>query len=137
MAGMGPPPKENRRRQNKDTYGAEKVELTEEQLTELRTIPEGDWLSEVRLWWRTWSTCAQAQLFTQTDWQRLRTLIVTVQSYHLRPTPQKMAEIRQTETLLGATYVDRMRARIKINKPDEQPKAELRAIDDYRKRLAG
>lgn len=140
MAISGPPPSEKRRRNNKDAFGAEKVVLpSEAELAELKKIPDGEWISEVELWWKVWSTCAQSALFTVTDWMRLRTLIVTVQSYHLRPTPQKMAEIRQTEGLWGATYVDRMKARLKIEVgPAEEPKkADLKVIDDYRKKLAG
>ncbi len=137
MAIRGPAPAENRRRNNKDTFGAEKVTLTEEQLDEFRTIPEGNWHPETKLRWKGWTTCAQSQLFTVTDWLRLRELIVTRDSYQLKPTAQKMAELRQTEGLWGATYVDRMKARLRIEKPDSE-KAEapkLAAIEDYKKRL--
>lgn len=141
MALPGGPPQENKRRRNADTFNAEKIVLpTEAELIELKKIPEGDWLPEVQLWWRVWTTCAQSALFTVTDWMRLRTLIITLQSYHVRPTPQKMAEIRQTEGLWGATYVDRMKARIKITMPGQEDKpapAGTTSIDEYRKRLAG
>lgn len=140
MTLRGPAPQENRRRTNKDTFGAEKVLLTENEIAELRKIPDGDWFPEVRLWWRVWSGCAQSALFSATDWLRLRILMVTVQSYYQRPTAQKMAEIRQTEGLLGATYVDRMKARIKVEKPSaekSEARADLRVIDSYRKKLIG
>ena len=142
MAITGPPPKENRRRVNADTFGSTPVNLTEREVHELKQIPSGDWLPEVKLWWSVWTNCAQSQLFTATDWLRLRTLIVTMQSYYMRPSAQKMAEIRQTESMLGATYVDRMRARVKITKEGQQPAevappAGVAAIKDYRDRLAG
>ena len=141
MGISGPPPAANRRRNNKDTFGAEKVALNDDDLDldELRQIPEGDWQPEVKLWWHVWSHSAQSAVFTATDWLRLRVLIVTVESYYVRPTAQKMAEIRQTEGLLGATYVDRMRARMKVEKdpPAATAKTNLTVIDNYRKKLAG
>jgi hypothetical protein len=139
MAIAGRPPAENKRRRNADTFGAERVTLTEEQLEEFRTIPEGKWHPETQLWWKGWTTCAQSQLFTVTDWLRLRELIVTRDSYQLRPTAQKMAELRQTEGLWGATYVDRMKARLKIETPGSQTQEEppkLAVIADLKKRLA-
>lgn len=136
MALPGVPPSENKRRRNGDAFGAEKVELTEEDLVKYKTIPEGTWHPEVLLWWECWTTCAQSTLFTVTDWMRLRTLIVTRQSYQDRPTPQKMAEIRQTEGLWGATYVDRMKARIRINRPAEgEKKTPLAAVKDIKERM--
>lgn len=138
MGVPGKPPAENRRRRNADTFGAEKQVIPDGgQIDELRTIPAGEWCDQVKLWWRVWSTCPQSVLFTVTDWLRLHVLIVTVQSYYDRPTAQKMAEIRQTEGLLGATYVDRMKARIKVEKPEMDTKPNLTVIDDYKKRLAG
>lgn len=140
MGIAGPPPAANRRRNNKDTFGAdEKTTLGAAEIPDdLKQIPEGDWRPQVQLWWRVWSTSPQSAVFTVTDWLRLHTLIVTVESYYQRPTAQKMAEIRQTEGLLGATYVDRLKARMKVETPGaEEKKPNLAVVEDLRKRLTG
>lgn len=40
-----------------------------------------------------------------------------VNAYWVEPSTKVMAEIRLNESLLGATHVDRLRARIKVEKP--------------------
>lgn len=54
-----------------------------------------------------------------------------------------MAEIRQNEALLGATHLDRLRGRIKLEKPEDKPSDEedlpenVKIMNDYKKRLIG
>jgi hypothetical protein len=53
-------------------------------------------------------------VFTATDWQRLHMLAPLVEQYFAEPKQALLAEIRLNEQLLGATVVDRQRARMRI-----------------------
>ena len=91
-------------------------------------------------WYATWRTSPQAQLFQATDWSRLRLLASIVDAYYRRPSAAALSEIRMNEERLGATVVDRMRARIRVE--DDAPEATvtpLRAVArrDVAARLAG
>lgn len=136
MAITGPPPSERRRRTNKDTYAD--VQATVAVTDEVRgPVLEGDWLPETVRWYETWRRSPQAAVFVATDWQRLAMLAPLVDDYFDRPHHLKLAEVRQNESLLGATHVDRLRARIKVEaKPAATPPG-VAAMDDYRTRLAG
>lgn len=86
-------------------------------------------------WFETWRTAPQAALFEATDWQRLLMLAPIVQAYHRRPSAAALGEIRMNEERLGATVVDRMRARIVIERDDAEA-APLAAVVDVRAALA-
>jgi hypothetical protein len=82
----------------------------------------------VHRWWDTWVESDQAESFRTTDWQRLQMLAPLVEAYYRRPGHNALAEIRQNESLLGATVTDRMRLRmnrtnepVKPDKPDTLP----------------
>lgn len=151
MAGNGPPPKANRRRTNADTYAdvQTKVSVTADKLYGPSLLEAvGDvvicnWdeaaLSLVEDWWDNWRRAPMAEAFLNTDWQRLTMLALLVADYFTHPHHMKLAEIRQNESLLGATHVDRLKARIKVERdaaPAETPPG-VAALDDYRQRLAG
>lgn len=82
--------------------------------------PEDGWLPQVLAWWETWRRSPQAQAFEATDWLRLATLAPIVQSYWRKPSAAALSEIRMNEERLGATVVDRMRARMRITDPDPE-----------------
>jgi hypothetical protein len=137
MAGNGPPPKENRRRRNADTYAADPKILRDDDEVRGPALV-GDFSPAVRSWYDNWRRSPQAAAFLMTDWMRLRMLVPLVDDYLKKPTAMKMAEIRQSESLLGATYVDRLKGRMKVEKdpePQEIP-AGVAALDDYRRDLA-
>jgi hypothetical protein len=113
MAGYGPPPSENRRRRNADRYEGLQVTVNAEGVAEAPELP-GKWPAVVRRWYQTWASSPQAETFLVTDWQRLHMLAPLVAKYFLEPDKTLMAEIRLNESLLGATHVDRLRARIKV-----------------------
>lgn len=136
MAGNGPAPKPNRRRRNADTFGGTQTPVTDD--GELRgPALTGDWSEAVRSWYDTWRRSPQAQLFVATDWMRLRMLAPLVAGYMKLPTKDVLSEIRLNESLLGATHTDRLKARIAVQKPDEQTEvpAGVTALDDYRRVL--
>jgi hypothetical protein len=138
MAGNGPPPKENRRRRNADTYAdVQRTVVDDGEL--VGPALEGTWSSETRQWWEIWRTSPQAKAFITTDWVRLRDIARLREAFMVKPSALLFAEIRQNEALLGATHTDRLKARIKVVKPGEKAEAPagVTALDDYRSRLSG
>jgi|GEM_PF-4200235 len=75
----------------------------------------GDFSPFTRDWYDTWRRAPQGQLFTSTDWLRVRMLAPLVEAYSRRPSAAAFSEIRLNEERLGATYVDRVRARIRVD----------------------
>jgi hypothetical protein len=137
MAGNGPPPKERRRRQNADTYADVQVTVSPDDTLrgpELR----GRWRTGTTQWYETWRRSPQAAAFVDTDWMRLRMLAALVDDYFGQPHHLKLAEIRLNESLLGATHVDRLKARMKIEPPaPAEVPVGVTALDEYRNRLSG
>jgi hypothetical protein len=134
----GPPPKENRRRRNADTYADVRATVVDDGEL-VGPALEGDWTPMVRAWWDTWRRSPQAKTFLATDWMRLRMIAPLLEKYLAAPHHLVLAEIRQNESLLGATHTDRLKARIKVEKPTERVDAPagVTAIQDYRNRLTG
>lgn len=139
MAGMGPPPKETKRRRNADTFSDVQAKVVEDGKRRGPDLP-GQWPDYVNDWYEVWRTSAQAKTFVRTDWARLHMLAPLIADYLNRPTAMKMAEIRQNESLLGATHVDRLRARMKVELTDVEPTkdvpAGVTALNEYRNRLS-
>lgn len=75
-------------------------------------------------WYRTWQASPQAQQFVGTDWQRLAMLAPLVDRYFLDPTTSLLAEIRLSESLLGATVADRLRLRTEVKPPAAESKLD-------------
>lgn len=121
MAGFGPPPADTKRHRIPDPFGESKVTVAADEVPDAAGLPDADSYSELtQHWYATWCQAPQAAVFTVTDWQRLHMLAPLVDAYFEKPSTKLLAEIRINESLLGATHVDRMRARIKV----EQPKRE-------------
>jgi hypothetical protein len=120
-----PKPDGERRRRNAPSHG-EQV-LTHDGETR---GPEllGAYSPETLAWYGTWRTAPQAQLFQDTDWSRLSLLAPIVEAYFRRPSAAALSEIRMNEERLGATVVDRMRARIRIQEPDADEAASSGVI---------
>lgn len=76
------------------------------------------WLPSVVAWWEDWRRMPQAALFEATDWRRLALLAPIVQTHTLKPSAAALGEIRMNEERLGATVVDRTRARMVIVDPE-------------------
>lgn len=86
-----------------------------------------DWDTDVLRWYDTWRRSPQAQLFTSTDWARLALLAPLLEKYFEDPKPTTMSEIRINEERLGATYTDRLRARMLVQ-PGDAPDATVLTI---------
>lgn len=117
-----------------DTKGMEPPEL-----------PGADeYLPQVRRWYKTWCESPMRHVFSNTDWQRLHLLAGVVQAFYEKPSAALMAEIRQNESLLGATHHDRVRMRINVVRPDGSSvstkdvdaarKAEVTSLRDARRK---
>lgn len=149
----GPPPMENSVRRNADTFTP--TQVLRAALTAAPELRNADELrEETRAWWGTWTEAPQARLFTATDWERLQMLALLVESYYLLVAAFRegdgrvkattlvnlVAEVRQNESLLGATHVDRLKGRIKIERPEDGPAggtpSKISALDKYRERRA-
>jgi hypothetical protein len=87
-----------------------------------RELPEGvldneSWHPRTVQWWETWRRSAQAQMFTDTDWEFL---LDTALMHHTMWAKQKWefaAELRLRSAKFGATPEDRMRLRLSIETP--------------------
>src|SRR3954447_15087134 len=96
----GPPPKDPaaRVRRNRE----HRIALDADAPIDAPLLP-GAWPRAVLEWYGAWCSSPQAHLFISTDWQRLHMLAPLIAEYLANPTPHLMAEIRRTESLLGAT----------------------------------
>lgn len=121
MAGPGRAPKDPSK-----THGRrpDKTEtLTSDGRTRGPQLPKGvlpdaeDWHSRTKEWWSTWRKSAQAQRFTQTDWDFL---LDTALMHHVMWSKGRWefaAEIRLRVAKFGATEEDRKRLRMEIEQP--------------------
>lgn len=131
MAGYGPPPSENKRRTNKDEFEEHAVTVADDGMLHGPELPHEVLYTPRTLdWYETWRRAPQASAFTGTDWQRLHMLAPLVDAFWLEPSTKLLAEIRLNESLLGATHVDRMRARIKVEQPRPQSQAAPAGVAD-------
>ncbi|NLA67950.1 MAG: hypothetical protein GX856_06860 [Gammaproteobacteria bacterium] len=127
---MGPPPAEKRRRANKDTFAEGVVTVPADAEADAPELPGWEsYSTETLRWYNTWCRSPQAALFTVTDWQRLHMLAPLVQEYFAKPSTKLMAEIRLSESLLGATHLDRLRGRIKVE-PRKPASGTLAGVAD-------
>lgn len=92
-------------------------------------LPEGvlddeSWHPRTVQWWNTWRRSAQAQTFTDTDWDFL---LDTALMHHTMWSKQRWefaAELRLRAAKFGATPEDRMRLKLKVEVPGETSKLE-------------
>ena len=84
------------------------------------TMRDG-WPPFVEKWWDVWRAAPQAVDFEATDWLRLALLAPFYEQQITRPSAAALSEIRMNEERLGATIVDRMRARMTIAPRDDSP----------------
>lgn len=128
MAGVGPPPKDPKRRAraNKDPVAqtvlrfeqAEAPELPDFRVERDGELVEFVWPERTREWWVTWVASPQAEHFSSTDWEfLLDTALIhaKVWSGDLSAAP----ELRLRVAKFGATMEDRARLRMQFAAADE------------------
>lgn len=153
MAGLGPPPKEGGKLgRYQSQLDKPEHELAADSCEAPRLPGYREYSYRVKRWWDTWVASPQAQTFVATDWQRLLMLAPMVGAYYalmegdvraVRSALLILAEIRQNESLLGATHLDRLRGRIKIDRDtpagadddETATPAGVAVLDKYRKQL--
>lgn len=136
MAGRGPTPQTHRQRERDTRRRASELAKVKDD-GELRG-PDFP-LDIVRTphpatleWWDTWRGAPQAQLFVSTDWQTLKRAARLQDDVMSSPrvSAAAVSELRLIEERLGATYADRLRARIAIDRtPTLAPETELKTND--------
>lgn len=148
MPGRGPAPKDpsQRARTNVDTIQQTTLvddgELRGPAFEDAELLYDVEVVNHVRRWWDTWRAAPQAAAFMATDWERLRFLAPLVSAYFVEPRQTLLSEIRLNEERLGATVVDRQRARMRVDEsaPSSTPRpatrlgksakwADLRVVD--------
>lgn len=136
MAGSGPAPKPDgqRRRRNAPTHGPEKVVAPPAPGVLYGPEPDDTWSDDVLLWWATWRAAPQAALFEETDWLRLR-MLAPLAEKAFRGSIAAMTEVRMSESLLGATVTDRLKARIRVEREATEDRP-LAPVHDARARIA-
>ena len=116
-----PKPKNERHRRGNPAHNV--VEIVPDDVVRGPELDEltlsSDWSVYTLKWYETWRKSPQAQLFENTDWQRLGMLAFIVERFQLRPAASAMMEIRMSEERLGATVTDRLRARMLVVHPDD------------------
>jgi hypothetical protein len=145
----GPAPAPKRRRRNADVYADVQTRVPAKSgkvcgpmfraVAPSIALFDDDVQDLVTTWWETWRRSPLAATFLNTDWQRLAMLAPLVASYYAYPHYTKLSEIRQNESLLGATHVDRLRARIKVE-AETVTAPGVSSLNDHkarRDRLAG
>lgn len=136
--GVGPPPAATKRRRNADPVEKRTVMLD----GELRgpdlpsdVLPDGDeWHSRTQAWWLTWRRSAQAQEFTDTDWDFL---LDTALMHHVMWAKMRWefaAELRLRAAKFGATPEDRIRLRLTVQLPGEPQSSEAVPSDAVARR---
>lgn len=134
-----------RRRRNKPTHDS--IRLVRDGVVRGPSIDDAtgrsDWDAQVVAWWETWRRSPQAQVFEETDWTRLSFLAPMLDGYIRRPSAAALGELRMNEERLGATVVDRMRARMTIEDDEPADGADAQVVrlvtarDDIAARLQG
>jgi hypothetical protein len=136
MAGTGPAPKPDatRRRRNAPTHGAERPVVADGEIRGPALV--GEFGPLVREWHETWRRSPQAALFEETDWTRLQ-MIAPLVDRAFSGSIAAMTEVRMNESLLGATTVDRLKGRIRVERDETpSPGATLHVLPSARERHA-
>lgn len=123
MAGMGPAPKDPRRRarSNVDIIPTTLLRFEQAVQPELPAAPEwlGEWPPATRRWWEMWRGSAQAENLTVTDWDFLLDTALLHAQVWAEGKLSMMAELRLRVAKFGATPEDRARLRMQFAAADE------------------
>lgn len=136
----GPPPSENKRRRNADTYAGLHTTVVDDGEIVGPALEGASWSAAARSYWEIWRRSPMAKAFLETDWARLRMTLLLVEDYLKNPTAQKLSVIQSNEATLGATVADRLRLRMRVVQVAEETADAppgVTALDEYRRTLAG
>ena len=135
MAGLGRIPKaELSRERDTRRRDSELRRLAPDDEVRGRELPEGDWSSRTLRWWETWRRSAQAQTFTETDWDFLEDTAY-LHDAMCKGDTGLAAELRIRVAKFGATPEDRMRLKIAIDREVEAVPVVAKVDADRKSRL--
>ena len=128
MAGVGPPPKDPKRRARKNSDPVPQTVLRHEvaeapALPDFRVERDGElvefvWPERTREWWQMWEESPQAEHFGSTDWEfLLDTALIHAKVW--RGDLSALPELRLRVAKFGATMEDRARLRMVFAAADE------------------
>lgn len=124
MAGMGPPPKDSKRRARINEERVPETILRSEYADQPALPAPPEWLvawpERTLVWWRTWGESPQAEHLTSTDWDfLLDTALIHAQVWGEGKMTQ-LPELRLRVAKFGATLEDRARLRLVFAEADEK-----------------
>lgn len=132
MAGHGPAPKPEGQKRHRIADKIETSNLLDDGVElgpDLISLTGRlEWPEQVSKWYQIWRTAPQAKAFIDTDWQRLGMVAYLYEQFLLDPKPNLLSEIRLNEERLGATLVDRQRARMNIERTDVSTGAQILSL---------
>ncbi|USL85090.1 terminase small subunit [Arthrobacter phage SWEP2] len=132
MAGRGPAPKEQHQRE-RDTRRrqGDAISLVPDGVVRGPELPESiiDPHPETIVYWEAWRRAPVAQLFQPTDWEGLKRAAL-LHDYVWKagstpggkPSAAAISELRLIEERYGGSFVDRQRAKIRIEKEEADKK---------------
>ena len=116
MAGRGPAPRLERSRETDTKRRASELKrLAPDGELRGRELPEFEWHPRTVRWWGTWRRSAQAQTFTETDWDFLEDTAF-LHDLMCKGDTGLAAELRIRVAKFGATPEDRMRLKIAVDR---------------------
>jgi hypothetical protein len=85
---------------------------------------DGEWHPRTVAWWNTWRKSAQAQTFTDTDWDFLLDTALMHHTMWSAGRWEFASELRLRAAKFGATPEDRLRLRMQVTGPEEKAPEE-------------
>lgn len=92
-----------------------------------------------RRFWEQLRRSQQAEFFEPSDWAAAELVVAAIDEFVRSPTAAMLSAIRSSMASLLVTEGDRRRVGLELErkKPEADGEAEVTALDDYRRRLAG
>lgn len=121
MAGHGPAPKDPATRRRRNVTPPPTL-VAADAVVRGPDLPEDgyDWPEQTRRWWDTWRLSPQAQTLTDTDWDfLLDTALLHAELW--AGNAAVASELRLRVAKFGATPEDRLRLRMQVVPPGEEP----------------
>jgi hypothetical protein len=131
----GRKPKAEHRHKVKPTH--EWAEVPDVEFTGAPALPNKGFSQMVEDWWADISTMPHCVLWKKGDWRFAIETAYVCEAFH-RGQPERAAELRIREKVMGTTLDARRDLRIRYIEPEKATKpASVTAIAEYRERLSG
>lgn len=120
MAGRGPAPKPAAQRRRRNADPVPEIQVVPDQVRRGPELPAElvEWPKATLDWWDTWRVSAQAQTFTDTDWDfLLDTALLHAELW--TDNTSVAAELRLRVAKFGATPEDRARLKLTVGEPEK------------------